>query len=61
MYRKSVPLLLVSITVTEVMRIQTRVVQATGTLTASGQSPTPEVLDLTWSWTSYPPAEGCTL
>lgn len=57
MNKKSVPLLVVGITVTEVMRIQTAVLQTTGTLMASRQGPTPEGLDLTWSWTSHPPAE----
>lgn len=61
MNKKSVPLFIVGITVAEVLRIQTVVLQAAGTLTASRQSPTPEVLDLTWSWTSHPPAERCTL
>lgn len=54
-------MVVVSIAVAVVIRIQTVVLQATGTLPASWQSPAPVHLDLTWTQTSHPPAEGSTL
>lgn len=54
-------MIIVGITVTEVIGIQTVLLQATSALMASRLSPTPEMLDLTWSWASHPPAERCTL